>query len=686
MTASTPVATWQSNPPEQLLKERFHIDTGFHPGQREIIEQLVMGKRLLVIQRTGWGKSLCYQMASLYYPHLTLVFSPLKALMRDQCQRCNDSYGIAAGIVSSEFSTEGNRATLEQAVEGKLNILFIAPERLDNADWQSSVPQMRISMIVIDEAHCISTWGHDFRPHYQRIVRLLSALPANIPVLALTATANSRVERDVLGQIGAGAQVVRGTMWRPNLYLNVVRVNGDWEKLCYLGEVLQHQTTTGIIYTATQRDAYMVATFLQKLGLNAEYYHADREENVRREIEQNFMSNHYQVVCSTNALGMGIDKPDVRYVIHYNLPASPIHYYQEIGRAGRDGKTAWCILLYDPDDLDIQEHLIENDRPQDKYYESVLAQLSKHPSGLREYDILLKTGLFENALRTILAGLENQCFIEWRPDKRVYAALNCEGRINLSAFDAVQAQKRQELGDLRQYTQLECCCMEYLTAYLGNESGYFCGTCAYCRRENFPLIYPSQRIQSVATLFLDEDFLPYIEKCHADNQPIHEAGWSLAYHGWGNVAKLVRASKYENAGPFALSLAKRAAELVKTRYPLYQINGIVSVPPTRSGRLVEMFARRVADLLHIEYLPLLTKVRLTQEQKRLSNRVQKTENVRDAFSVVNAQYLKGHILLLIDDIYDSGCMLREVSETLMKAGVKAVYPLTITRTLHSDNR
>ncbi len=187
----------------------------------------------------------------------------------------------------------------------------------------------------------------------------------------MTATANSRVEQDVLGQIGAGARVIRGTMWRPNLYLNVVRVNGDWEKLCYLGEVLQYQAGTGIIYTATQRDAYMVATFLQKLGLNAEYYHADREENVRREIEQNFMRNHYQVLCSTNALGMGIDKPDVRYVIHYNLPASPIHYYQEIGRAGRDGKISWCILLYDPDDLNIQEHLIENDRPQDKYYQSV---------------------------------------------------------------------------------------------------------------------------------------------------------------------------------------------------------------------------------------------------------------------------------------------------------------------------
>ena len=381
---TTPAATWQSNPPEQLLKERFHITTGFHPGQRDIIEQLVMGKRLLVIQRTGWGKSLCYQMASLYYPHLTLVFSPLKALMRDQCQRCNDSYDITAGIVSSEFSQEENRATLAQAVEGKLNILFIAPERLDNADWQSSVPHMRISMIVIDEAHCISTWGHDFRPHYQRIVRLLSALPANIPVLGLTATANARVEQDVLGQMGASTQVIRGTMWRPNLYLNVVELRGDREKLAYLAEFLPRLPGTGIIYTATKHDAEMVAAFLQQQGVQAEYYHARREEDVRQDIEQKFMANQYKVICSTNALGMGIDKPDIRFVIHYQIPASPIHYYQEIGRAGRDRKVSWCVLLFDAPDLAIQEHFIRSAKPEAKCYEFVMSLLQVIPQGLHD--------------------------------------------------------------------------------------------------------------------------------------------------------------------------------------------------------------------------------------------------------------------------------------------------------------
>src|SRR5438552_3613254 len=204
--------TWQGNPPEQLLVDYFAMTTGFHPGQREIIEQLVQRRRVLAIQRTGWGKSLCYQMASLYFPHLTIVFSPLKALMRDQCQRCNEKYSIPSAIVSSDFSEKENQETLKRAVAGQLKLLFIAPERLSNALWKNYVLQLRISMIVIDEAHCISMWGHDFRPHYRRLVRLLEAIPDNTPVLGLTATANKRVEEDILQQMGKNVWIIRGTM------------------------------------------------------------------------------------------------------------------------------------------------------------------------------------------------------------------------------------------------------------------------------------------------------------------------------------------------------------------------------------------------------------------------------------------------------------------------------------------
>src|SRR6266702_4461416 len=582
--------TWQSYPPETLLRERFHITTGFHPGQRDIIEQLLQSKRLLVIQRTGWGKSLCYQMASLYFPHLTIVFSPLKALMRDQCQRCNDIYNIPAAIVSSDFSPEENRATLAQAIEGHCKILFIAPERLDNAVWQTYVLKMRISMVVIDEAHCISTWGHDFRPQYRRIASMLTALPRHMPVLALTATANKRVEQDILEQLGAGVQVIRGSMQRPNLYLNVVTLQGDREKLAYLGEMLPRCPGTGVIYTATKHDAEMVAALLNSQGIVSEYYHAGREDAVRQDIEKKWMANQYRVVCSTNALGMGIDKHDLRFVIHYHMPASPIHYYQEMGRAGRDGKVAWCILLYDPRDLDIQNY----------------------------------------------------------------------------------AQKAE-------------CYMEYLTTYLGDQPGYSCRSCGQCRASNFPVVRSSKRMQEAVVYYLEEALLPHIER-RGGKSPAHEAGWSLAYHGISRVGKLVRVSKYEDAGPFALSLVTRAVEIIRNRYPIEAINGIVSVPPTRSGMLVESFARQVAAQLGVEYLAALKKVRITQEQKSLKNWLQKADNVKGAFAVRSPEQIAGRVLLLIDDIYDSGYMMREVAQTLMRAGAKIVYPFTITRTAHSDDQ
>ncbi len=680
----TPAVTWQSNPPEKLLKERFRISTGFHPGQHDIIEQLVQGKRLLVIQRTGWGKSLCYQMASLYYPHLTLVFSPLKALMRDQCQRCNEVYNISAAIVSSEFSQEENKATLAQAVDGEFKILFIAPERLDNADWQNSVYQMRISMIVIDEAHCISTWGHDFRPHYQRIVRLLTALPKDIPVLALTATANRRVEDDVLQQIGSGAQVVRGTMQRPNLYLNVEYLQGDREKLAYLAELLPLFTGTGIIYTATKHDAEMVASFLQQQGIRAEYYHAGREEDVRQDIEQKLMANQYKVVCSTNALGMGIDKADIRFIIHYQIPGSPIHYYQEIGRAGRDGKVAWCFLLYDPSDLAIQEYFIRTAKPEGKCYESILSLLRIMPQGL--HDLMRATGYAQSVVQNVLTDLQEQRLVERNLKERNYTAVPRLGQVDFSAYDTVREQKLRELSHIQDYAQLRDCYMEYLTTYLGDQDDYHCRTCGQCRASNFPLIRLAERMLNAAKGFLEEEFLPRIEKRGTEKRPIHEAGWSLSYHGTTRTGKLVRASKYEEAGPFAQSLISRAIDVVRTRYPLEAIDGIVSVPPTRSGMLVENFARQVADILGLEYLSVLAKVRQTQEQKSLSNWLQKADNVKNAFAVHFPEQIADRTLLLIDDIYDSGYMLREVGLTLMQAGAQAVYPLTITRTAHSDDQ
>ena len=668
-----------NSPLEQVLREQFHILSGFYPGQREIIEQLIAGRRVLGIQRTGWGKSLCYQLTSLYYPYLTIVFSPLKALMRDQCQRCNSLYGISSAIISSENTRAENVALLEQAVAGKFKILFIAPERLDNADWQAALRGMQISMIVIDEAHCISTWGHDFRPNYRRIVHLLDAIPDNTPVLALTATANPRVEYDILQQIGT-ATVLRGTMQRPNLYLNVVHLRGDEEKLSYLGAILPYVPGNGIIYTAIKHDAEMVAGFLQQQGLAADYYHSGRDEEQRREIEANLMQNQYKVVCSTNALGMGIDKPDIRFIIHYHIPASPINYYQEIGRAGRDGKISWCVLLYDEADISIQEQFIRSARPAKELYEDLLSLLHSLPHGLSIWDIMRITGFSQSAVRKMLADLSEHHFIQ-RNDRGMYTAIVRQDQLDFLANDTMREQKEQELLNMQRYAYVNDCYMDYLTAYLGDEDHAHCRQCGNCRTSNFPPVSFTERIKTAAAYFLEEGNLPRIEK-----RTGHEAGWSLSYHSGTRTGKLVWASKYDGAGPFPLKIVQQAVEIIRTRYPVDMIDAVVSVPPTKSGVLVETFARQVAAQLGKEYASVLGKSRATQEQKMLTNRIQKRDNVNGAYYVYGPERIAGRNLLLLDDIYDSGYMMSAVGQTLLQAGARSVYPMTITRTAHSDDQ
>ncbi len=296
------------------------------------------------------------------------------------------------------------------------------------------------------------------------------------------------------------------------------------------------------------------------------------------------------------------------------------------------------------------------------------------------------TGYAQKVVQNVLADLKEQHLIERNTKGSIYTAVPRLGQPDFSSFDAVREQKLRELSHIQDYAQLKSCYMEYLTTYLGDHGGYHCRTCGNCRASNFPHIRPSDRMLKATTQFLDEEFIPRIEKRGTQKRSIHEAGWSLSYHGTTRTGKLVRASKYEDAGPFAQSLVSRAVDVIRTRYPLEEINGIVSVPPTRSGVLVETFARQIAGILGLEYLSVLTKVRQTQEQKSLSNKVQKAENVKDAFIVHFPEQVGGRTLLLIDDIYDSGYMLREVGQTLMQVGAKVVYPLTITRTAHSDDQ
>ncbi|MDR2081812.1 MAG: RecQ family ATP-dependent DNA helicase [Campylobacteraceae bacterium] len=327
---------------ETKLQKTFGLPK-FYDEQWQTIEKIFNGERVLLIEKTGFGKSLCFQFPATVFSGTTVIFSPLIALMRDQVKKLQ-SLGIAAKCINSEQSIEENSQIINEAKQRKIKILYIAPERQENSEWIEATQQMDLSMVVVDEAHCISVWGHDFRPAFKRIINLVKLLPKGLPVLATTATATKLVEQDITNQIGNGISVIRGNLMRDNFKLFVVKVNSEDEKMIWLGENMERLPDSGILYTGTRVDTEIYSKWFNYLNISSTAYNAGLDADSRIAIESGLMQNKWKCIISTNALGMGIDKPDIRFIIHTQIPQSPIHYYQEIGRAGRDGKT----FIYHP--------------------------------------------------------------------------------------------------------------------------------------------------------------------------------------------------------------------------------------------------------------------------------------------------------------------------------------------------
>lgn len=343
--------------PLDILKQYFGYPS-FRPGQEEVISTLLKGQDCLAIMPTGAGKSLCYQIPGLMLPGLTLIISPLISLMKDQVDALTDQ-DIPAAFINSQCSLEESKARFSAIRTGKLKLVYVSPERLENEFFRSVMADTPISMVVIDEAHCVSQWGHDFRPSYCAIKDFVESLPRRPVVGAFTATATEQVKQDMLELLGLQqARVFIGGFDRPNLYFSVIQnVSKPAFTLQY---VKDHPDDSGIIYCATRKVVDTVYEALKKQGISVGHYHAGLSDKVRKSMQEKFTYDKVQVMVATNAFGMGIDKSNVRYVIHYQMPKNIESYYQEAGRAGRDGLPSDCILLFSWQDKKIQEFLIEN--------------------------------------------------------------------------------------------------------------------------------------------------------------------------------------------------------------------------------------------------------------------------------------------------------------------------------------
>jgi len=342
---------------EAALKKYFGYDS-FRTGQKEVIEHLISGQDAFAVMPTGAGKSACYQIAALLMPGITLVISPLISLMQDQVQSLNDA-GIPSAFINSSLSENDLFETIQRAKEGRYRIIYVAPERLVNEGFRNFAANVDISMVTVDEAHCISQWGQDFRPSYLKITEFIAGLKRRPVISAFTATATEAVRTDIVCALGLidPYETVTG-FDRPNLFFQVDKPRS---KDRYLIDFLsEHDGESGIIYCATRKNADKVYALLVKNGFRAGKYHAGMTPEKRKKMQKDFIYDYTGIIAATNAFGMGIDKSNVRFVIHYNMPQSMENYYQEAGRAGRDGLDAKCILLFSEQDVMINRFLLDH--------------------------------------------------------------------------------------------------------------------------------------------------------------------------------------------------------------------------------------------------------------------------------------------------------------------------------------
>ena len=342
------------------LKQYFGYDS-FRPGQQGIVDALLDGRDVLGVMPTGAGKSVCYQIPAALTPGVTIVISPLISLMRDQVDALND-LGLPAAFVNTTQTPDEQAMVFAQAAAGQLKLLYVAPERLETGRFRDFAARTPISLIAVDEAHCVSQWGQDFRSSYLGIGDFIVGLPKRPPVGAFTATATERVRRDIVGLLGLRNPAVTVTGFdRPNLYFDVVKLETKYKAAWVANYVAAHPDESGIIYCATRKTTEALAATLNQMGRAAVAYHGGMSPDAREVAQRDFITDKVPVVVATNAFGMGIDKSDVRYVIHHNLPESIEAYYQEAGRAGRDGEPSRCTLLWNESDIVTRRRLLDSD-------------------------------------------------------------------------------------------------------------------------------------------------------------------------------------------------------------------------------------------------------------------------------------------------------------------------------------
>ena len=675
----------------------------FRDGQWESIERLLARKRMLVVQRTGWGKSVVYFLATKLLREQgtgpTLLISPLLSLMRNQLEAA-DRIGVVARTINSSNEYDWNQVKKDLR-ENSVDVLLISPERLAIDSFRQEILSEianKIGLFVVDEAHCISDWGHDFRPDYRRITRVLQALPPNVPVVATTATANDRVVHDVMSQLGDQIELVRGSLIRESLKLQNINMPSPAARMAWLAKTIPALTGSGIIYTLTQRDAERLTEWLRINDIDARAYHSgipSRADgtSVKEELEQQLLNNDIKVLVATVALGMGFDKPDLGFVIHFQRPSSVVHYYQQVGRAGRAVDEAYGILLCGEEDDRIADYFIRNAFPPQEHVSAILEALDNSDDGL---SVLAMQGVLN--LRQAQIGktikfltIESPAPITKIGTKWHVTASASQYKINQDYVDEITAIRRAEQGQIQAYMSHQGCLMTFLANALDDPDPQDCGKCKNCNSGQLLAEEYSHDLANRAALFLRRSYQPIdprkqwpagnvfthysFNKRNIQEELRASEGRALSIWrdaGWG---QLVAEGKSEN-NHFTDELVSACVLMLTEWNPDPAPKWVTCIPSRNHPTLVPDFAKRLAAALNLKFVPCIEKVMDNQHQKFMENSFQQARNLDGVFRV-NLEPKAYSPCLLIDDMVDSRWTFTVAAALLRQAGCRSVYPLAL---------